>query len=230
MLVRCKHERRCSRARGEDVSFRDVTIETPDRILTGGMCMKSCTGSVRGGLLEIWEKSVSWVFTSEEEGWLLELAEAFRRVSHVVVVVGWADGKVSVERLCLSFPYVEKPFNSKAIKSFVPELRSRKCFLCFGIPMFYICALWTFYVYFTYSCMAMLHTHTHTHTCLYIYRDRYIYIKSRINYKIRLSQNKNGIYTLYVCMYTLVDYLLTWRSETWNSKLWVLSSFIFSYI
>ena len=35
--------------------------------------------------------------------------------------------------------YVEKPFNSKVIKSFVSELRSRKCFffflLCFGIPM-----------------------------------------------------------------------------------------------
>ena len=30
-LVRCKLERRCSRARGADVSFRDVTIETPDR-------------------------------------------------------------------------------------------------------------------------------------------------------------------------------------------------------
>ena len=34
-------------------------------------------------------------------------------------------------------PYVEKSFNSKAIKCFVPELRSRKCFVffCFGIPM-----------------------------------------------------------------------------------------------
>ena len=30
-LVRCKHERRCSHARGADVSFRDVKIETPDR-------------------------------------------------------------------------------------------------------------------------------------------------------------------------------------------------------
>ena len=48
-----------------------------------------------------------------------------------------ADGKVSIERWYLS-PYVEKPFNSKLIKSFVPELRSRKCFTCFGIPMFYI--------------------------------------------------------------------------------------------
>ena len=27
-------------------------------------------------------------------------------------------------------PYVEKPLNSKVIKSFVPELRSRKCFSC----------------------------------------------------------------------------------------------------
>ena len=33
----------------------------------------------------IWEKSVSWVFASEEEGWLSELAEALRWVPHVVV-------------------------------------------------------------------------------------------------------------------------------------------------
>ena len=51
-----------------------------------------------------------------------------------------ADGKVSVERWYLS-PYVEKPLNSKVIKSFVPELRSRKCFSCFGIPVLYTCAL-----------------------------------------------------------------------------------------
>ena len=35
-------------------------------------------------------------------------------------------------------PYVEEPLNSKVIKSFVTELRSRKCFLCFEIPMFYV--------------------------------------------------------------------------------------------
>ena len=45
-----------------------------------------------------------------------------------------ADGKVIRERWYLS-PYFEKPLNSEVIKSFVPELRSRKCFLCFGIPM-----------------------------------------------------------------------------------------------
>ena len=47
-------------------------------------------------------------------------------------------------------PYVEEPLNSKVIKSFVPELRSRKCFSCLGIPMFYVYMLWTFYVRFPY--------------------------------------------------------------------------------
>ena len=45
-----------------------------------------------------------------------------------------ADGKGSIDRWYLS-PYIEKPLNSKVIKNFVPELRSRKCFSCFGIPM-----------------------------------------------------------------------------------------------
>ena len=36
-------------------------------------------------------------------------------------------------------PYVEKPLNSMVMKSFVPELRSRKGFSCFEIPMFYVC-------------------------------------------------------------------------------------------
>ena len=43
----------------------------------------------------------------------------------------------------------EKLFNSKVIKSFVPELRIRKCFSCFGIPMFYVYMLWTVYVRYT---------------------------------------------------------------------------------
>ena len=76
-----------------------------------------------------------------------------------------ADGKVSIERLCLSLPSVQKPFNSKVIKSFVPELRSRKCFCVLG----FLCYLYVRYrhyerfayryeyVYFTYSYLAMLH-------------------------------------------------------------------------
>ena len=45
---------------------------------------------------------------------------------------GGAVGKVVIERLCLSLPYVEKLFNSKVIKSFVPELRNRKFFCVSG--------------------------------------------------------------------------------------------------
>ena len=45
------------------------------------------------------------------------------------------DEKDSIERLCLS-PYVEEPLNSKVIKRFVPELRSRYVFFVFRDPMF----------------------------------------------------------------------------------------------
>ena len=60
---------------------------------------------------------------------------------------------VSTERWYL-LPYVEKPFNSKVIKSFVPELRSRKCFFVFQDS--YVIYIWTFYVHFTYSYLDML--------------------------------------------------------------------------
>ena len=49
---------------------------------------------------------------------------------HTCVCVGGADGKVIIERLCISLPYVET-FNSKVIKGFVPELRSRYVFFVF---------------------------------------------------------------------------------------------------
>ena len=51
-----------------------------------------------------------------------------------------ADGKASIERLCISLPYVDT-FNSKVIKGFVPELRSRY--------VFYVYMLRTCYVRFT---------------------------------------------------------------------------------
>ena len=47
---------------------------------------------------------------------------------------GGADGKVSIERLCLS-PHVEKPFNSKLIKFRTWTKKSEEFF---GIPMLYM--------------------------------------------------------------------------------------------
>ena len=97
-------------------------------------------------ILGILKKVRSWFLQSEEEGWLLLACSGLVAGA---TCVGGTNGKASKERLCLS-PYVEKPFNSKVIKRFVPELRSRKCFSCFGIPIFYVYMLWTFYVRFTY--------------------------------------------------------------------------------
>ena len=111
------------------------------------MWMTSCTGSARGGFWGFWKKWVNWVSGSEEDGWL-SLAR-WSQASGLVAGATRSDGKASIERLCLS-PYVEKPLNSKVIKSFIPELRSRKCFSCFGIPMFCVYMLRTFYVRFTY--------------------------------------------------------------------------------
>ena len=131
----------------------------------------------------IWEKSVSWVLASEEDSLLSGLTEirpvVGGGVPHVVEGGRW---KSHHRKIVYLSPYLEKPFNSKVIKSFVPEQRSRKCFCVSG----FLYALWTFYVFFTYSCMAMLHphvhplTHTHTHTQIhthsYIYTYIYIYI------------------------------------------------------
>ena len=95
--------------------------------------MTSFTGSVRRGF---------WGF--EKSQWVEFLPQ--KKVDFHLLAK--ADGKVIIERLCLSLPHVEKPFNSKVIKNFVPELRSRKVFRVLGF-LCYLCAswtLWTFYV------------------------------------------------------------------------------------
>ena len=56
-----------------------------------------------------------------------------------------------------SYNFWRKSVSSKVMKSFVPELRSCKCFSCFGIPMFYVYMLWTFYVRFTFPYLVMVH-------------------------------------------------------------------------
>ena len=126
------------------------------------MWMTSCTGSVRGGFWEIWEKSVSWVLARRKKVDFRSLAEALWQVPHLMGV----DGKVSIEILCLT-PYVEKPFNSKVIKSFVPELRSRQCFSCFGIPTLCIYVIYEHYECFTYRHEYIYFTHIHISGCIF---------------------------------------------------------------
>ena len=112
------------------------------------MWMTSCTGSARGGFGGFWKKWVELSPASEEDGWLSGLAEA-RRICALRVPYEMGDRWKSQNRKNVYLSsYVEEPLNSKVIKSFVPELRSRKCFSCFEIPMFYVYMLWTFNVRF----------------------------------------------------------------------------------
>ena len=67
-----------------------------------------------------------------------------------------ADGNVVIERLCLSLSYVEKPFNSKVIKVFLPELRNRQVFFVFRDSyVIYIYYIWIYsyviYIYVIYE-------------------------------------------------------------------------------
>ena len=97
-LVRCKHERRCSRACGEDVSFRDATIESPDRNVTAGCEWHHAPETCTEDLGDLKKKSVSWILVSEEDGWL---SGSPRPCGRCHTWFG-ADGKVSIERMCIS--------------------------------------------------------------------------------------------------------------------------------
>ena len=100
--------------------------------------MTSCTGSVCWGFWDLRKVRVEFLPRKKK----VDFRSSLRPCGGCRTWWGWgADGKVVIERLCLSPPYVEKTFNSKVIKSFVPELRSRKCFSCFGIPMLYMCVM-----------------------------------------------------------------------------------------
>ena len=87
---------------------------------------------------EIWEKAVSWVSASEEEGWISELNEARRLCALWSPRVGWVESwrcKSSQHRKIVSLsPHVEKPFNSRRwIKvSYLSQFRE---FRVFRFPM-----------------------------------------------------------------------------------------------
>ena len=125
-------------------------------------------------IFEIWKKSVCWVFASKEESWLSELAEALRRVPHLV----GRRWKSQHRKIVYLSPHVEKPFNSKVIKSFVPELRSRKCFFVFRDS--YVIYIWvmnilcTFHV-FMYGYVTLWNISLH-HSLGYIIKEMISYI------------------------------------------------------
>ena len=123
-----------TRVRGADVSLRDVTIA---QMGNGAReCEWRHAPEARGGFEEFWRKLFKLSSATGEDGWLS--------------LASWGQKNLRQNRKNVYVsPYVEEPLNSKVIKSFVPKLRSRKCFSCFEIPMFYVYMLWIFFVRFT---------------------------------------------------------------------------------
>ena len=116
-------------AGGADVSLRDVTIAQMGNGTS--KCGWRHAPEAHGGFGGFWKSQ------------LVEFCLGRRRLAFACLLkpgqwpcggchTCWegADGKVIIERLCISLPYVET-FNSKVIKSFVPELRSRYVFFVF---------------------------------------------------------------------------------------------------
>ena len=148
-------ECRCSRSHAKDVTITNVIIKTPDRKWDWGV-NDVMPGSEGLGILVIFEKDVSWVWSwaKRVEIWSwakrVEIWSWTRRVQFVAygmhrVFVG-SDGTVSIVKIVSLSPRAEKlKVKKKVNKHFVPELKkvvSVSGFLC----------MWTFYVsvYFTY--------------------------------------------------------------------------------
>ena len=146
-----------SGARGVDVSLRDVTIARDGKRGYRVQVM-SHTGSARRiwGILKCQLVELSLAVRRRKVTFSCSL-RPWAGVPRVGGGVRWKGQNRKNVYLSL---YVEETLNSKVIKSFVPELRSRKCFSCFEIPMFYVYMLWTFYVSFTHiRIMGMVQTY-----------------------------------------------------------------------
>ena len=120
-------------ARGADVSLRDVSIAQMGN--GASKCEWRHAPEARGGFGIL--KKVSWVenWTPNEKSWLSLARRGLWQVSHEM---GGRWKSQNRNNVYLS-PYVEEPLNSKVIKGFVPEQRSRYVFFSnFEIHMFYL--------------------------------------------------------------------------------------------
>ena len=153
-----------TRVGGADVSLRDITIAQIENKATE--CGWRHAPEAHGGFWRFWKSQfVELSPTSGEDGWL-SLARG-GLVAGATRFVGEGRWKSQNRKNVYLSPYVEEPINSKVIKSFVPELRSRKFFSCFEIPMFYVYILRTFYVRFTHGRIWLWYTPNQAETLLH---------------------------------------------------------------
>ena len=132
-----------TRTRRADISLRDVTIAQIGN--EASKCEWCHAPEAHGGFWDF--EKVSWVenWTLNEKGWLSLARGGLGQVSHEM---GGKWKSQNRKNVYLS-PYVEDPLNSKVIKGFVPELRSRYMFFVFRDS--YVLSLWTFDVRFTHG-------------------------------------------------------------------------------
>ena len=146
---------------GVDVSLRDVTIaQMGNGARECGWCHAP---EVHGGFRGFWKSQLVELRTRHRTRRVnfrgSQRPDEFVRYGRRTRL-GRGRWKSQNRKNVYLFPYVEEPLNLKVIKSFVPELRSRRCFCVLGfLCSIYIYMLWTFYVHFTYSCMRMVHKH-----------------------------------------------------------------------
>ena len=140
-LLRCSinagvHTHAC----GADISLRDVTIAQMGN--WASRCEWRHALEAHRGFWEFWRKLGELSPALGEDGWLSLARGGLGQVSHKSGGDRWKSQ--NRKNVYLS-PYVEEPLNSKVLKSFVPELRSRKCFSCFEI----LCSI---YIYMNIIC------------------------------------------------------------------------------
>ena len=134
---------------GTDVSLRDVTIAQME-IGARELWMTSRTGSARGGFGGFWKSQLVELRTGHRTRRVdfrgSESPDEFARYRRRTRW-GWGRWKSQNWKNVYLSPYVKEPLNSKVIKSFVPELRSRKCFCVSGfLCSMYICYEHSMYI------------------------------------------------------------------------------------
>ena len=98
--------------------------KNPIEKLTSGCEWRHAPEASTRRIWGILKKSIELSPASGKDGWLSLARRGLGQVSHEM---GGRWKSQNRKNVYLS-PYVEEPLNSKVIKSFVPELRSRKCF------------------------------------------------------------------------------------------------------
>ena len=146
-----------TRARGENVSFIAVKIKIPEKGWPVDVNDVMHWKRARGGFWGFWKSQlVELSPASGEDGWLSLAREGLGQVSHEM---GGGRWKSQNRKNVYLSPYVEEPLNSKVIKSFVPELRSRKRFRVSRFPCsMYICYEHSMYISYISGYLAMVHT------------------------------------------------------------------------